>query len=87
MSFVVFPAITFFRTAGLPLKYGLHLFVPCPMLCPAVTGPSVRGSKELIVLDAPWSFHWPKLLLWTVTEGLIIAQGEISSHRTTSSPK
>ncbi len=28
------------------------------------------------MLDAPWSYHWPKYLHWTVTEAIIIARGE-----------
>ena len=35
------------------------------------------GHQEATVLDAPWSCHWPKLLLWLFTEGVIIALGDL----------
>ena len=35
--------------------------------------------QQAIVLDAPWSYHWPKLLHWAFTEGLIIALGDTAA--------
>jgi hypothetical protein len=31
-------------------------------------------------LDAPWSIHAPKLLLWLLVEGLLIAVGIITGR-------
>jgi len=43
------------------------------------TGNTV-GRPDAILMDAPWSIHAPKLLLWVLLEGLLIATGIITGR-------
>ena len=38
------------------------------------------GRQDAILMDAPWSIHAPKLLLWLIIEGTLIATGVITAH-------
>ena len=41
-----------------------------------LAGNAVR--PDAIVMDAPWTLHWPKLILWVIVEGLLIACGTLT---------
>ena len=38
------------------------------------------GRADALVMDAPISFHWPKLLLWGTVEGLLAAASAMQIH-------
>ena len=38
------------------------------------------GRDDALVMDAPISFHWPKLLLWGAVEGLLAAASALQIH-------